>query len=65
MDKAYLVLENGTVFEGHPFGAAVESVGELVFTTLTKEGMPVLRYRTRDLCSLLPGQCDCAVRAPY
>ena len=33
--------------------------GELVFTTLTKEGMPVLRYRTRDLCSLLPGTCDC------
>ena len=33
--------------------------GELVFTTLTKEGMPVLRYRTRDLCSLMPGQCDC------
>ena len=33
--------------------------GELVFTTLTKEGMPVLRYRTRDLCSLLPGECPC------
>ena len=33
--------------------------GELVFTTLTKEGMPVIRYRTRDLCSLLPGVCDC------
>ena len=33
--------------------------GELVFTTLTKEGMPVLRYRTRDLCSLMPGECPC------
>ena len=33
--------------------------GELVFTTLTKEGMPVLRYRTRDLCTLLPGECAC------
>lgn len=34
--------------------------GELVFTTLTKEGMPVLRYRTRDLCSLLEGDdCPC------
>jgi phenylacetate-CoA ligase len=31
----------------------------LVFTTLTKEGMPVIRYRTRDLCTLIPGQCDC------
>jgi len=30
-------------------------VGELVFTTLTKEAMPVVRYRTRDLSRLLPG----------
>jgi phenylacetate-CoA ligase len=29
--------------------------GELVFTSLTKEGMPVIRYRTRDLTKLLPG----------
>lgn len=29
--------------------------GELVFTTLTKRGMPVVRYRTRDLTRLLPG----------
>lgn len=29
--------------------------GELVFTTLTKQGMPVIRYRTRDLTRLLPG----------
>ncbi len=33
--------------------------GELVFTTLTKEGMPVLRYRTRDLCTLFPDTCGC------
>jgi phenylacetate-CoA ligase len=30
-------------------------VGELVFTTLTKQAFPVLRYRTRDLTRLLPG----------
>jgi phenylacetate-CoA ligase len=30
-------------------------VGELVFTTLTREAMPVIRYRTRDLSRLLPG----------
>src|SRR4029079_12509474 len=29
--------------------------GELVFTTLTKEALPVIRYRTRDLTRLLPG----------
>jgi len=31
------------------------SLGELVFTSLTKEAMPVVRYRTRDLTRLLPG----------
>ncbi len=29
--------------------------GELVFTSLTKEGFPIIRYRTRDLTRLLPG----------
>lgn len=33
--------------------------GELVFTTLTKEGFPVIRYRTRDICSLNYEQCEC------
>jgi len=35
------------------------STGELVFTTLTKEAMPLLRYRTRDLSSLDYSPCDC------
>jgi phenylacetate-CoA ligase len=34
-------------------------VGELVFTTLTKEAMPVLRYRTRDLATLDRSPCPC------
>lgn len=34
-------------------------VGELVLTTLTREGMPILRYRTRDLTRFLPGECPC------
>lgn len=33
--------------------------GELVLTTLTKEAMPVLRYRTRDIVSLYPDECPC------
>ena len=33
--------------------------GELVITTLTKEAMPVVRYRTRDLCKLNYGKCEC------
>ena len=33
--------------------------GELVFTTLTKEGLPLLRYRTRDLTSIRYDKCEC------
>jgi len=36
--------------------------GELVFTSLTKEAMPVVRYRTRDLTRLLPGTARAAFR---
>ena len=35
------------------------TIGELVFTTLTKQGMPLIRYRTRDLSSLDPEPCPC------
>ncbi|MBQ1401005.1 MAG: phenylacetate--CoA ligase [Firmicutes bacterium] len=34
-------------------------IGELVFTTLGKEGMPLIRYRTRDLCSITREKCSC------
>ncbi|MBN2807191.1 MAG: phenylacetate--CoA ligase [Prolixibacteraceae bacterium] len=34
-------------------------VGELVFSTITKEGIPLLRYRTRDLTRLIYDQCAC------
>lgn len=33
--------------------------GELVFTTLTKEGLPLLRYRTKDLTSITYDKCEC------
>ncbi|HOQ36285.1 MAG TPA: phenylacetate--CoA ligase [Acetivibrio sp.] len=35
------------------------SKGELVFTTVTKEGLPLLRYRTRDISSLTYEKCEC------
>ncbi len=35
------------------------SVGELVFTTITKEGLPLIRYRTRDLTRLSYSRCSC------
>jgi phenylacetate-CoA ligase len=34
-------------------------IGELVFTTITKEGIPLIRYRTRDLTRLNYEKCDC------
>ena len=54
-DHFYPEIINPVTLEKLPYG----QTGELVFTTLTKEGMPVIRYRTRDLCSLMGGQCNC------
>lgn len=34
-------------------------IGELVFTTLSRQAQPLIRYRTRDLCSLDPTPCAC------
>ena len=34
-------------------------VGELVLTTINREAMPLLRYRTRELTRILPGECPC------
>lgn len=34
-------------------------VGELVLTTINREAMPLLRYRTRDLTCIIPGECPC------
>ncbi|PRX70084.1 phenylacetate-CoA ligase [Nonomuraea fuscirosea] len=45
-----------------PFTGEPAEVGELVFTSLTKEAMPVIRYRTRDLTRLLPGTARPAFR---
>jgi phenylacetate-CoA ligase len=33
--------------------------GELVLTTLLRDGMPILRYRTKDLTRIIPGSCEC------
>ena len=54
-DHFYPEIINPDTLEQLPYGEQ----GELVFTTLTKEGMPLLRYRTKDLCSLIEGKCDC------
>jgi phenylacetate-CoA ligase len=57
--------DGATIWEDHFFPEVINpetgepvaegEMGELVFTSLTKEAMPVIRYRTRDLTRLLPG----------
>ena len=54
-DHFYPEIINPDTLEQLPYGEQ----GELVFTTLTKEGMPLLRYRTKDLCTLMDGKCAC------
>lgn len=39
-------------------------VGELVITTLKKEGAPLIRYRTHDLTRFIPGDCPCGDKHP-
>jgi len=57
------------IFEDHFFPEIVDpetgeplpdgSEGELVLTTLSKQAMPMIRYRTRDITMILPGACAC------
>ncbi len=55
-EDAYLVeVLDPKTLEPVPEGA----LGELVLTTLSREGMPLIRYRTKDLTRLLPGDCPC------
>ncbi len=55
-EDAYLAeILNPTTLEP----VAEGEMGELVMTTLTREGMPLIRYRTKDLTRFLPGRCLC------
>jgi phenylacetate-CoA ligase len=55
-EDAYLVeVLNPTTLEPMLVGEE----GELVLTTLDREAMPLIRYRTRDLTSIVPGACPC------
>jgi phenylacetate-CoA ligase len=54
-DHVMVEIINPETGEQMPMGQA----GELVFTAITKEGMPMLRYRTHDVCTLIPEPCAC------
>jgi phenylacetate-CoA ligase len=54
-DHFYPEIIDPSTGKNLPLGEA----GELVITTLTKQGMPLIRYRTRDITSLIPETCPC------
>jgi phenylacetate-CoA ligase len=54
-DSYVLEIVNPDTLEPLPDG----EVGEIVLTTLRREAMPLIRYRTRDLATLCPGTCAC------
>jgi phenylacetate-CoA ligase len=57
MRESELLVEVINPANGEP--VAEGEFGEVVFTTLTRRGMPLIRYRTGDLSRLLPGSCAC------
>ncbi|WP_461209753.1 phenylacetate--CoA ligase family protein [Desulfocurvus sp. DL9XJH121] len=58
----YYILEILDPASGKP--VAPGEVGEMVVTTLCKEGSPLIRYRTHDLTRIIPGRCSCGVTMP-
>lgn len=54
-DYFYIEILNPETFEPVPDG----EYGELVITALSKEAMPILRYRTKDITRIIPGPCPC------
>lgn len=48
------------IFDPHTLRPVPEGQeGELVLTTLVRDGMPIVRYRTKDLTRIIPGPCEC------
>ncbi|MGI6094832.1 MAG: phenylacetate--CoA ligase family protein [Lachnospiraceae bacterium] len=59
-DYVYLEIIDPVTGEPVPDG----EMGEIVITTLVKEGAPLIRYRTHDLSRIVPGECPCGSRFP-
>lgn len=59
-DYLYFEIVNPKTGEILPDG----EIGELVITTLKKEGAPLIRYRTHDLTRFIPGDCPCGSKYP-
>ena len=59
-DYIYLEIVDPVTGKNVPDG----QMGEIVITTLVKEGAPLIRYRTHDLSRIIPGGCPCGCRFP-
>jgi phenylacetate-CoA ligase len=59
-DYIYLEIINPETGENVPDG----TWGEIVITTLVKEGAPLIRFRTHDISRIIPGDCACGSRYP-
>ena len=59
-DFIYLEIIDPVTGENLPDG----EWGEIVITTLVKEGAPLIRYRTHDLSRIIPGECPCGSKFP-
>ena len=59
-DYVYFEVINPKTGKNVPDG----EYGELVITTLKKEGAPLIRYRTHDLTRIIPGECKCGSKHP-
>lgn len=59
-DFTYIEIVDPKTGEVLPDG----EIGELVITTLRKQGAPLIRYRTHDLTRIIPGQCACGSPHP-
>jgi len=59
-DYIYIEIIDPVTLKPVPDG----ELGEVVITTLVKEGAPLIRYRTHDLSRIIPGECPCGSRFP-
>lgn len=59
-DYIYIEIVDPATLKPVPDG----ELGEIVITTLVKEGAPLIRYRTHDLSRIIPGTCPCGSRFP-
>lgn len=59
-DYIYLEIINPETGENVPDG----TWGEIVITTLVKEGAPLIRFRTHDISRIIPGDCACGSKYP-